>query len=57
MYSVSHNRGKVFDRLLVAMKVAWLGVQEDRVKSLPSHVFLLDDNLPEAFLFLTQGFK
>jgi hypothetical protein len=31
------------------MEVAWLGIQEDGVKRLPSHVFLLDDNLPEAF--------
>jgi len=41
----------VIDRLLVAMKVVWLSVQQTSVNSLPSHVFPVDNNLTEAPLF------
>jgi hypothetical protein len=53
MYSIRQCRGRVVVRLLVAMKVVWLSVQETTVNSLPHHVFPLNNNLPEAPLILT----
>ena len=44
MYSIRKGRGKVVDKLLVAMKAVWLSFQQTSVNSLPSHVFPLDSN-------------